>query len=394
MAGVLSTPSAVDGVYGLLLAAGGIVGYARAGSVPSLVAGVASGAVVSLAASRWVKSLYSAVLAVVMGRRWLGGGKFMPAGLVAVLGAAMCLYNAARKSTKPAPPPPIDGSDTTVFAACGHPGDPEERPPTIHVLRLSKDGTALSAASSVELPSGSAMPMFQAVGDGFVHSVAGDKGIVTYKHKAETSELELWGAQTTAVVTEDEQVEGVSPGGAGACHITLSRCGRHIFCANCKMVMLSRFVALPVSLTKSITVADEHGSVAVLPVGTDGRVGSPKVTVHGKGAHHGLDVDPSAWGSSYKARQTKAHPHGVHPSPDGRHLLVADLGMNAIVVYAFDSGSGDLTPVGQTALHEGAGPRHLDFTPDGSRVFVVNELDNTVTDMKFDPSTGPSDSNR
>ena len=348
-----------------------MLGYARAGSVPSLVAGVASGAVVSLAASRWVKSLYSAVLAVVMGRRWLGGGKFMPAGLVAVLGAAMCLYNAARKSTKPAPPPPIDGSDTTVFAACGHPGDPEERPPTIHVLRLSKDGTALSAASSVELPSGSAMPMFQAVGDGYIHSVAGDKGIVTYKHKAETSELELWGAQTTAVVTEDEQVEGVSPGGAGACHITLSRCGRHIFCANY-----------------------EHGSVAVLPVGTDGRVGPPKVTVHGKGAHHGLDVDPSAWGSSYKARQTKAHPHGVHPSPDGRHVLVADLGMNAIVIYAFDSGSGQLTPLGQTALHEGAGPRHLDFTPDGRRVFVVNELDNTVTDMKFDPSTGPSDSNR
>eukprot|EP01048_Picozoa_sp_COSAG05_P005230 COSAG05_NODE_305_length_11703_cov_15.056705_2_plen_488_part_00 len=94
--GVLSKPSALDALYGLLLAGGGVMGYAKAQSVPSLVAGVGSGLIVSLSGYTWLKSLWSLVLTGVMGRRFQASGKFMPAGLVSVIAALMCVVNAAK----------------------------------------------------------------------------------------------------------------------------------------------------------------------------------------------------------------------------------------------------------------------------------------------------------
>jgi 6-phosphogluconolactonase len=42
----------------------------------------------------------------------------------------------------------------------------------------------------------------------------------------------------------------------------------------------------------------------------------------------------------------------------------------------------------QAQLHPGAGPRHLAFHPDGTTVYVVNELDSTVTACGFEAESG------
>jgi uncharacterized membrane protein (UPF0136 family) len=86
-------------IYAILLAVGGIIGYTKAGSRPSLIAGLASAlaAVLALGLSfqdaRWGMGLGSALsilLFVFFGYRYaVKTRKFMPAGLLAVVSLAV-----------------------------------------------------------------------------------------------------------------------------------------------------------------------------------------------------------------------------------------------------------------------------------------------------------------
>ncbi|KAF7464202.1 transmembrane protein 14C [Marmota monax] len=77
--------------YAALVATGGIIGYAKAGSVPSLAAGLFFGSLAGLGAYQlsqdprniWVFLATSGTLAGIMGMRFYHSGKFMPAGLIA-----------------------------------------------------------------------------------------------------------------------------------------------------------------------------------------------------------------------------------------------------------------------------------------------------------------------
>jgi uncharacterized membrane protein (UPF0136 family) len=90
-------------VYALLLAVGGIIGYTKAGSKPSLIAGLASAvaAIFALVLSfqnlplgMGTAGLISAVLCAFFGRRYLvTTRKFMPAGLLAVVSLAVLIIS-------------------------------------------------------------------------------------------------------------------------------------------------------------------------------------------------------------------------------------------------------------------------------------------------------------
>jgi len=83
------------GIYAILLAVGGLIGYFKAGSRPSLIAGLLSSVAaftalgLSVGNSRWgvpLGLLLSVVLFVLFGYRYAAKtGKFMPSGLLAVL---------------------------------------------------------------------------------------------------------------------------------------------------------------------------------------------------------------------------------------------------------------------------------------------------------------------
>ena len=97
------------GVYSLLLAVGGAIGYVKAGSRPSLVAGlgsaVATGAalVVALGVSPrtgfGIGFLVAAALIVVFSGRWQKTGKFMPAGMLCLVSAVMAAFLAVLTAT-------------------------------------------------------------------------------------------------------------------------------------------------------------------------------------------------------------------------------------------------------------------------------------------------------
>ncbi len=143
--------------------------------------------------------------------------------------------------------------------------------------------------------------------------------------------------------------------GAGPCHIVLDGSGRHVVVANYG-----------------------GGSVAVLPVDADGKLGPATDFVQ----HQGNSVNPD--------RQSGPHAHCVTFDPTGKYVFVCDLGLDQVVAYKYDAEAGKLLPNDPpfAALAPGAGPRHMAFRPDGKFAYVLNELDSTVTAFAYDFARG------
>lgn len=87
-------------------------------------------------------------------------------------------------------------------------------------------------------------------------------------------------------------------------------------------------------------------------------------------------------------RQETAHAHWTGTSPDDRFVFVPDLGMDKVVIYKLDSSAGTLTPHGYGECPAGGGPRHMKFSPDGTKVYVLNELALSVTVFDYDAEAG------
>lgn len=119
-------------------------------------------------------------------------------------------------------------------------------------------------------------------------------------------------------------------------------------------------------------------AAVVYPIEADGGLGAPAASV----GHSGSGPDA--------VRQEGPHPHCVLASPDNRHLVVADLGIDRIMVYRFDAATGALTPATHPsfALTPGSGPRHMTFHPAGHRLYVINELGSSMTVLEWDAASG------
>jgi len=85
-------------IYGILLIVGGLMGYVKAKSVPSLVAGLVCGCIALLLGYRYAwhfaphaALILSLVLIFLMGRRYLRTRKPMPALLIVVLSVVVAV---------------------------------------------------------------------------------------------------------------------------------------------------------------------------------------------------------------------------------------------------------------------------------------------------------------
>ncbi len=95
-------------------------------------------------------------------------------------------------------------------------------------------------------------------------------------------------------------------------------------------------------------------------------------------------------GSSVHPRQTKPFAHWIRTDPSNRFALVADLGMDQVVVYRFDAKTGKVVPHDTpfTKVPGGMGPRHLAFHPNKKWVYAVAELANQVMAFNWDAKAG------
>jgi 6-phosphogluconolactonase len=120
------------------------------------------------------------------------------------------------------------------------------------------------------------------------------------------------------------------------------------------------------------------GSVAVLPILPDGRLGEATCAIQ----HEGKSVNPQ--------RQEGPHAHSINLDPANKFAIVADLGIDKLLVYQFDATKGTLKPNDPplVATAPGAGPRHVAFHPNGKFVYAINELNSTVTAYRYDAAKG------
>ncbi len=92
-----TTAQAILVGYAILLMIGGFIGYRKAGSRPSLIAGSVSGLIALLAAGLmlqdvraiWLGVVLAAMMLIVFGIRFTKTRKFMPSGLLGVVSVAV-----------------------------------------------------------------------------------------------------------------------------------------------------------------------------------------------------------------------------------------------------------------------------------------------------------------
>ena len=93
-------------------------------------------------------------------------------------------------------------------------------------------------------------------------------------------------------------------------------------------------------------------------------------------------------GSGPKEQQKGPHAHCVILDRFERHALVADLGIDKVMVYRFNRAAGKLIPTRSAELQTGAGPRHLAFHPTGKYLYVINELDSSMAAFRYNETNG------
>jgi 6-phosphogluconolactonase len=143
--------------------------------------------------------------------------------------------------------------------------------------------------------------------------------------------------------------------GPGPCHLVCDQAGKNVLVANYG-----------------------GGSVAVLPVGPDGKLADASAFVQ----HAGSGAD--------EGRQEGPHAHSVNLDAANKFAVVADLGLDKVLVYRFDPEHGKITPSEPpaVALPPGSGPRHLAFHPNGKFAYVCSEMTSMLTALSYDAARG------
>lgn len=133
---------------------------------------------------------------------------------------------------------------------------------------------------------------------------------------------------------------------------------------------------------------DRTGSVVLVANYVGGNVACFSVQPAGELARASHVVQHMGIGPN-KERQEAPHAHCIMPDPSNRFALAADLGVDRVQVYRLDLDAKRIhVNGGDAAMRPGAGPRHLAFHPSLPLVFVANELDSTVSTLRFDARRG------
>ena len=131
-----------------------------------------------------------------------------------------------------------------------------------------------------------------------------------------------------------------------------------------------------------ISVTDKHvftanyggGSLCVFGRNVDGSLSDALQKIQ----HSGKSINTE--------RQNEPHVHQVIVSPDKKYLIANDLGTDKVTVYKYNptAKTDVLTFFDTLTVKSGSGPRHATFSNDGKALYLVQELDGTVSviDMK------------
>jgi 6-phosphogluconolactonase len=132
-------------------------------------------------------------------------------------------------------------------------------------------------------------------------------------------------------------------GGKHPCYITIDKTGKYVFVGNYS-----------------------SGTVGLFATNKDGSINKFKQVI----THDGSSVNDK--------RQKSPHVHATVLSADNKYLFVPDLGIDKVMVYAFDKNSGLLNFSSNTTSEPGSGPRHFTLHPNNKYAYLMEELTGTV----------------
>ncbi len=132
------------------------------------------------------------------------------------------------------------------------------------------------------------------------------------------------------------------------------------------------------------------GSIAVLPVLPDGRLGAAADIKNDAGKLGPTRAANAPPGSFAVSGHDRTHAHMIQADPSGRFVLHLDLGLDKIFVWKFDGQKGVLTPSEPPAvsLPPGDGPRHFCFHPNGRWFYSIQEEGSTIVLFDYDAAGG------
>ena len=132
------------------------------------------------------------------------------------------------------------------------------------------------------------------------------------------------------------------------------------------------------------------GSVAVLPILADGRLGDATDVQVDAGTIGPTQATNAPPGSFAISGHDRTHAHMIEADPSGRFVLHVDLALDRIFVWRFDEKTGVLTANDPpaVALPPGDGPRHFDFHPNGRWLYSIQEEGSTIVLFDYDADTG------
>lgn len=129
-------------------------------------------------------------------------------------------------------------------------------------------------------------------------------------------------------------------------------------------------------------VLDPTGRIAATVNYTTGNLVAYRVLPDGR-------LSEAIYVDQHTAQGGAPHAHGIVFSKDGRHMFVAELGLDRVYSYEVNPAKGAITPAATpfVGVHAGAGPRRLQLSPDGRRLYVNHETDAEVSVFAVQGST-------
>lgn len=136
--------------------------------------------------------------------------------------------------------------------------------------------------------------------------------------------------------------------GSSPCYVSVFKDGRHVAVGNYS-----------------------SGNLAYYSVNEDGSLNAPQNIIH-----HGSSIT--------KGNQDSPHVHAAVYSPDYKYLMVPDLGIDKVMIYPIDpNGNINTVESGFVQLAPGAGPRHIEFHPNGKWAYLMEEISGNVTALSY-----------
>ncbi|HEX5271685.1 MAG TPA: lactonase family protein [Gemmataceae bacterium] len=230
----------------------------------------------------------------------------------------------------------------------------------IHIFQVNRDTGALTAAGAHEMGTSPSCLALNAAGTCLYSANETDR----------VGDDKEGSVSAFAVNRADGKLKllnTVRSGGAGPTYVSVHPSGRFVLVANYF-----------------------GGSVAVLPIRADGRLGDPSDVKKDAGKTGPSKATNAPPGSFAISGHERTHAHMIQADPAGRFVLHADLGLDKIFVWKFDAEKGVLTPADPPAvsLPAGDGPRHFHFHPDGHWLYSIQEEGSTIELFDYDATTG------